>query len=49
MRKRDKKLSIAKETLYVLVEGKDLKAVHGGMSCTSTQASTAGGSQQACC
>jgi hypothetical protein len=54
MKKRDKKLRIAKETLYDLEEGKDMKAILGGvdgdeeLSCTRPP-STAGGSVLRCC
>jgi len=50
MKKRDKKLSIAKETLYELEAGRDLKAVQGGMtSCATTRSSTATASANQCC
>jgi hypothetical protein len=54
MKKRDKKLRIAKETLYELEAGRDMKAVLGGanadeaLSCTRPP-STAGGSVEQCC
>ncbi len=49
MKKRDKKLSIAKETLYELEKGRDLMAVQGGMTSCGTSPSTAGGSVNHCC
>lgn len=53
MKKRDKKLTISKETLYELEAGRDMKAVLGGagdavLSCTFPP-STAGGSRLQCC
>ncbi|HTG36842.1 MAG TPA: hypothetical protein VLB76_28325 [Thermoanaerobaculia bacterium] len=52
MKKREKKLTLAKETLINLDEGKDMKAILGGgniASCTVFTTSTAGGSGEVCC
>jgi hypothetical protein len=54
MKKRDKKLSIAKETLYALAAGRDLKAALGGanpdvLSCTYPPSTAGGSSIPACC
>jgi hypothetical protein len=54
MKKREKKLSISKETLYELQAGRDMKAVLGGaggeelLSCTIAP-STVNGSRLQCC
>ena len=54
MKKRDKKLSISRETLYDLQAGRDMKAVLGGaggeelLSCTAPP-STFTGSRLQCC
>jgi hypothetical protein len=52
MKKREKKLSLAKETLHQLEEGRDMMFIQGGvelLSCAHTSPSTAGGSKKACC
>lgn len=52
MKKREKKLRLAKETLRELKETQELKAVDGAVgeeeSCTLPP-STAGGSRRVCC